>query len=1044
MAKSVPVLSATTAAGTTDPSSKRRGNAGGEVGDDGDENDAARNPMSEEEGGGSDDNDSEPAASTPAIDFNDAFSELQKFKRENGGSLYVPISHPVMGRIVDGLSASPPGGMESLCKRRWEDQLAALREYKKSVGPFVPVDHPTLGIWVTIQQEQCALYERGKPSALTKKRYGKLRAVGFGCGSVPDGNERKSGKNGRKSNEPGAESDGAPPRKEGEKKANGKADAAEEPPSDPRWDDQMALLKKYVDKGWDVGDISVGHPALRVWIGIQREQYRLYERGKPGALTKKQFGKLKGVGFGGDGETTNGNEQEGSDSNHATSSSEDNSKKETGKAKSEVARSNDDKSPQNVTETKENNEVRQEENSKKSKALVGKNSDKSSRRENKNKENEKTKHEEAARHSGENDSDKGGKLKSSGMKNNGKSPGVARAKLEERTDDEDEESDSDTNSVAPGGVRKKVTKRKEENAEDRMHKRGTPQPPAEVGAKKGRRKSSREDARAKQEEAISWVDDPAPDKITRKKTLRPKEEDSDEDSDAGRGASPVHHGASARFAKNEEWDKPPKMKGKCDICEKGDGFWGHNLQKCRGCGVLVHELCYGMVATDAKDPDFVCHACAAVGSEAEVNVPSKIGGCGKRTGKKRELVKQEGRPRECLLCSHDGGVHAMHPLLDVHGPEGRQLAIERTCRKGGAMVKEKRLAWAHTLCASVICSNPGTQNSVYSCDKDGNCFGEDEDSESEDEFGEEGAEGSAEADDDDDDRKEAKQSPSDKAICYFAISNESVWARSIKEHRELKCFVCGKLDKTWRIPVQCAAGDATELDRWKSRHQRGTECYMAMHVGCARWGNTEPEGSHLESIEGTKCKLCYFSPGIEGGGEDDHDDDGSRDSHEEERTRTIACCYCKAHARDIVLNNPNRRKKPPGGSNVARRRPSPPCMARTAGVVKAEHQPRRNSGELKRDSHARPRQDMSEHARASFQRSLNSIREKRGSIKKKASRKRKPSAAVDDGVFFMAPNQKRPKVEFAEQNAAQFPVRGRSASALVQPVTALKGGQAAV
>jgi len=31
-----------------------------------------------------------------------------------------------------------------------------------------------------------------------------------------------------------------------------------------------------------------------------------------------------------------------------------------------------------------------------------------------------------------------------------------------------------------------------------------------------------------------------------------------------------------------------RIKGKCDVCDKVDGFWGHNMQKCRNCGLLVH------------------------------------------------------------------------------------------------------------------------------------------------------------------------------------------------------------------------------------------------------------------------------------------------------------------------------------------------------------------------------------------------------------------------------------------------------------------------
>lgn len=70
-----------------------------------------------------------------------------------------------------------------------------------------------------------------------------------------------------------------------------------------------------------------------------------------------------------------------------------------------------------------------------------------------------------------------------------------------------------------------------------------------------------------------------------------------------------------------------KIDGKCDICTKPDGSRDHmNLQRCRECGVLVHELCYGLVPTSTKDINFVCHACAAVGKAVEVNEPSKVGG----------------------------------------------------------------------------------------------------------------------------------------------------------------------------------------------------------------------------------------------------------------------------------------------------------------------------------------------------------------------------------------------------------------------------------
>ena len=50
---------------------------------------------------------------------------------------------------------------------------------------------------------------------------------------------------------------------------------------------------------------------------------------------------------------------------------------------------------------------------------------------------------------------------------------------------------------------------------------------------------------------------------------------------------------------------------------------------------------------------------------------------------------------------------AMHPLLDVHGKNGRQLVWKG--HDGG----EKRLAWVHTLCAGLIAGNRATASCVY-------------------------------------------------------------------------------------------------------------------------------------------------------------------------------------------------------------------------------------------------------------------------------------------------------------------------------------------
>ena len=301
-----------------------------------------------------------------------------------------------------------------------------------------------------------------------------------------------------------------------------------------------------------------------------------------------------------------------------------------------------------------------------------------------------------------------------------------------------------------------------------------------------------------------------------------------------------------------------RIPGQCDICTKPDGERDHNLQQCKVCSVLVHELCYGMVPTATKNPDFVCHACKAVGQEIVVNVPSRLGGwllrdvlvqtagaksfreylrgiggkgddderrldfylaasdfyankdeeglfeeplkvraqnifdtyCARDAAKKidlsdgmmseieatifdedgsniasdmfnaarqevllslqkahlgkykqsatfkahlastRKMVKQEERPTQCSLCSVSTGVHAMHPLYDDYGREGRQLLLPAT--GVGFKRKEERLEWVHTLCAMFICASGRTGGLVYGCTADGDWeMPDDEDEEEE-------------------------------------------------------------------------------------------------------------------------------------------------------------------------------------------------------------------------------------------------------------------------------------------------------------------------
>ena len=369
--------------------------------------------------------------------------------------------------------------------------------------------------------------------------------------------------------------------------------------------------------------------------------------------------------------------------------------------------------------------------------------------------------------------------------------------------------------------------------------------------------------------------------------------------------------------------KPVTLKGKCDICRKKDGHQGHNLQQCKDCGLKVHELCYGLITTDGKNPDFICHACKAVGTQIEVNVPSSIGPITSKK-KKREYMTQDKRPTECILCSHDdGSIHAMHPIWDTHGEDGRQLVLPKT-RYG-----EKRLAWAHTLCASFICSNKETAGCVYGLDSnyeyhtgDDEEDSEKDDSDEEDVSGDDSGgeqDGSGNSEHNVDSVSDTKSTTDDEDVNLSGVSAYAIAAEPfddyvaiINQYRKLKCIFCGNDDKkSLRIPVQCVVNDEKphaeyfEFKEWRQNHakqhaesgfceDREAVCSVAMHVGCARWG------ADLENVAGKAAHLVYFYTGRQQG-----DDDT------EVFGEPVANCYCPAHAREVILGNPKNATKLP-------------------------------------------------------------------------------------------------------------------------------------
>ena len=328
----------------------------------------------------------------------------------------------------------------------------------------------------------------------------------------------------------------------------------------------------------------------------------------------------------------------------------------------------------------------------------------------------------------------------------------------------------------------------------------------------------------------------------------------------------------------------------CDICSKPAKFREDigQLQKCKDCGIYVHELCYCLVPTTELDPNFTCHACKAVQTTVEVNVPSKIGGTGEDMGKKRDLMTVKERPMECILCLHSAGYHAMHPLYDTCGKEGRQYVLKAT--KSGIGGKPRRLAWVHTLCAQMLIQTKGY---FFGVDKDGDWHGDEDadnseagnDSSSDDSDEEVGGQkykvgttiykefpdeqtgylrffkGEVKRFDtkkrkfykivyEDGDKEEMTESqvkkylqnptnattkkapePVSVATRNFCINEEM--SEEIKEARKLKCVICRKVDNNLRIPMQCNVGDEGMHAELKQLYSHVTDvCTKAMHVGC--------------------------------------------------------------------------------------------------------------------------------------------------------------------------------------------------------------------
>ena len=365
-----------------------------------------------------------------------------------------------------------------------------------------------------------------------------------------------------------------------------------------------------------------------------------------------------------------------------------------------------------------------------------------------------------------------------------------------------------------------------------------------------------------------------------------------------------------------------KLPGRCDICNQHDRFNDHNLQQCVECGVLVHETCNGMPSTPnhGKLENWTCLACESIGQTLKGR--QQLGHQSDNCWDDCE-VKQEERPKACALCSVRSGCHAMHPLYDTPGSQGRQVVN-----------KSGKLVWVHTLCGMYHSVHTGM---VYGCDEHGHSDDSNIKEDVNNKDIEDGDAGTEEVKTNNsiigskviefefaapppvivDETSDVESKPSLEedeeagsvaATAWFVIGGKETgqwaeWARTtrtniINARKDMCCF-CNNSDNVsgcLRIPVSCSAGSLDEPKALSCRRKNANDrCATAMHVGCARWALTQ-KGKHAGKK--SKYRRLFFTPGKEAGSFN-LSDEGGNDAKEKEIAKPAVACYCFKHAKEI-------------------------------------------------------------------------------------------------------------------------------------------------
>lgn len=215
------------------------------------------------------------------------------------------------------------------------------------------------------------------------------------------------------------------------------------------------------------------------------------------------------------------------------------------------------------------------------------------------------------------------------------------------------------------------------------------------------------------------------------------------------------------------------------------------------------------------------------------------------------MIKQKKRPLQCEFCSISDKVTAMHPIYEYHGTSGRQMCLKKADGK-------YRLAWGHTLCCLYLTRN----GFAYGLGVNGEFVEHDEGSVIEEEaIGADPREPNPTSIITESFKAQVPNVFSVTSYRYYAPTKEKrkpkdlgCVRKAVHEHKNsLKCLHCRSDDtdpNCLRIPLQCVAASDYEFDWYASgRIQKkgilhpdlkDRTCVRAIHVGCARWGQPNP------------------------------------------------------------------------------------------------------------------------------------------------------------------------------------------------------------